>query len=339
MTAIAETLNKSPIDSFQTQWDERVTLSKENQARPEYGYGHYYDSNYEKYRAAGQTLIQKVWEKHGELTLGQILVGIQIFNLETQICLLEIGATDDASYLLESLGSFVISDDEQEWRRVNPNRDILMQAESYHKIVIDMLRQKFPNQDLAEFEAKLPPPIRKGYIYWEPTSVMTIALKRGPQEMLSIFEFIPPKELSLSNFDKRLEIERRVRETDCQPVEREFSYWGEVQGVNFRSFCDSMAGIWGVTGFARNEYNGSVTVVLQGYPEILDAYREYFQEESKRRRERQPSETFIGEREINEGGRITGFHSLYAGETVESVLHKKTARQKRGFWKRLFRKG
>lgn len=325
------------INPFLVQWDERVAVTKEQQLKLQNEYGHYYDSRYEKYRVTGQTLVQKIWEKHGESTLGQILERIEIFNLETQICLLGISTTDDVGYLLEflgPLGSFVISSEEQEMRRLNPNRDIIMQNDSYNRIVIGMLRKKFPNQDLAEFEAELPPSPGKGNIYWEPINVMTIALERGPQEMLSIFEFIPPEELFLGNFEKRLEIERRVRETGCQPAEREFCYRGEVQGVGFRDFCGGIAKIWGVTGFARNEDDGSVTLVLQGYPEILDAYREYFQGIKEKMRERYPKETFIGERGIGEGKGIIGFYSLYTGQTVESVLNKKKERKK-SFWERL----
>lgn len=86
-----------------------------------------------------------------------------------------------------------------------------------------------------------------------------------------------------------------------------------------------------------------MTVVLQGYPEILDAYVQNFQEKSKKIWQEQPSETFIGEREIKEGGRITGFHSLYAGETMESIQQEATKQERKtrktSFWKRLFKRG
>lgn len=46
--------------------------------------------------------------------------------------------------------------------------------------------------------------------------------------------------------------------------QKEFHVTGQVQGVGFRYFVWQVARQNGLTGFARNEANGEVTVVVQG---------------------------------------------------------------------------
>lgn len=45
---------------------------------------------------------------------------------------------------------------------------------------------------------------------------------------------------------------------------------GRVQGVGFRYKVSQLAGHYGLTGWARNEYDGTVTVELQGLEEEID---------------------------------------------------------------------
>ncbi len=47
-------------------------------------------------------------------------------------------------------------------------------------------------------------------------------------------------------------------------------FTGRVQGVGFRYKVSCLARNCGVTGFAHNEYDGSVTVELQGTQELID---------------------------------------------------------------------
>ena len=52
---------------------------------------------------------------------------------------------------------------------------------------------------------------------------------------------------------------------------REFiSFTGEVQAVGFRYKISQLASLYSVTGWVRNEYDGSVSAELQGLPEDLD---------------------------------------------------------------------
>ncbi|MBR4152820.1 MAG: acylphosphatase [Selenomonadaceae bacterium] len=45
---------------------------------------------------------------------------------------------------------------------------------------------------------------------------------------------------------------------------------GRVQGVGFRFFVQSNAKAMGITGWVKNMSDGSVTMELQGEPEIVD---------------------------------------------------------------------
>jgi len=47
---------------------------------------------------------------------------------------------------------------------------------------------------------------------------------------------------------------------------------GRVQGVGYRYFAERCARERGVTGYARNMWDGDVEVVAQGDPKTLDAF-------------------------------------------------------------------
>lgn len=57
-------------------------------------------------------------------------------------------------------------------------------------------------------------------------------------------------------------------------------FTGRVQGVGFRYKVCYVARHHGITGFARNEYDGSVTVELQGTKEQIDDLIEILQRDS-----------------------------------------------------------
>lgn len=57
-------------------------------------------------------------------------------------------------------------------------------------------------------------------------------------------------------------------------------FTGRVQGVGFRYKVCYVARHHGITGFARNEYDGSVTVELQGTKEQIDDLIEILQHDS-----------------------------------------------------------
>jgi acylphosphatase len=47
---------------------------------------------------------------------------------------------------------------------------------------------------------------------------------------------------------------------------------GRVQGVGFRASCRALASELGLTGMARNEADGSVTVQVQGDPAGIERF-------------------------------------------------------------------
>lgn len=52
----------------------------------------------------------------------------------------------------------------------------------------------------------------------------------------------------------------------AKKVREEFRFYGRVQGVGFRYKLRQLAASYGVTGWVRNEYDGSVTAQMQGQP-------------------------------------------------------------------------
>ena len=53
-------------------------------------------------------------------------------------------------------------------------------------------------------------------------------------------------------------------------IRRRFVFYGRVQGVGFRWRARTAADAVGCTGWVRNEYDGSVTMEIQGTEEQID---------------------------------------------------------------------
>ena len=51
---------------------------------------------------------------------------------------------------------------------------------------------------------------------------------------------------------------------------RRIEFHGRVQGVGFRYQARRYASAYGLSGWVRNEYDGSVTIEVQGNPEIIN---------------------------------------------------------------------
>ena len=56
-------------------------------------------------------------------------------------------------------------------------------------------------------------------------------------------------------------------------------FTGYVQGVGFRYRLSHLAQRYGVTGWVRNEYDGSVSAELQGLPEEIDQIIQQLQQD------------------------------------------------------------
>lgn len=59
---------------------------------------------------------------------------------------------------------------------------------------------------------------------------------------------------------------------------------GTVQGVGFRWTCRELANRLGLTGWVRNEYDGSVSLEIQGEPDDLALFFSGLTEQFDRRR-------------------------------------------------------
>ena len=53
-------------------------------------------------------------------------------------------------------------------------------------------------------------------------------------------------------------------------VRKHIVFYGRVQGVGFRYRAHHAADLVGATGWAKNEYNGTVTMEIQGTEEQID---------------------------------------------------------------------
>ena len=60
---------------------------------------------------------------------------------------------------------------------------------------------------------------------------------------------------------------------------RKYLFKGRVQGVGFRFRCFSIANELKLTGFVKNEYDGSVSAELQGLPEEIDQIIQQLQQD------------------------------------------------------------
>lgn len=53
-------------------------------------------------------------------------------------------------------------------------------------------------------------------------------------------------------------------------IRRRINFTGWVQGVGFRYRARHAASLYGCTGWVRNEWDGSVTMEIQGEPEAIN---------------------------------------------------------------------
>lgn len=51
---------------------------------------------------------------------------------------------------------------------------------------------------------------------------------------------------------------------ESKKIRRRYHFYGRVQGVGFRYYAQYAADAAGVTGWVRNEYDGTVTMEAQG---------------------------------------------------------------------------
>lgn len=60
--------------------------------------------------------------------------------------------------------------------------------------------------------------------------------------------------------------------SDRPPVRRRYRFYGRVQGVGFRYEAMRIASQLSLVGWVKNEYDGSVTVEIEGAPSYIDSF-------------------------------------------------------------------
>ena len=59
--------------------------------------------------------------------------------------------------------------------------------------------------------------------------------------------------------------------SDTGIIRRRITFYGWVQGVGFRWRARSAADLYGCTGWVHNDFDGSVTMEIQGTEEAIDS--------------------------------------------------------------------
>ena len=62
----------------------------------------------------------------------------------------------------------------------------------------------------------------------------------------------------------------RDRSERVRMIRRHLVFYGSVQGVGFRWRARHAAGLYGCTGWCRNEWDGSVVMEIQGEEDSID---------------------------------------------------------------------
>lgn len=252
--------NETRFERLIQEWQERCGEHRQTH-KEDWGTAFYSD-----WMKRGEEEITGLLQQHGEEVGRRILDCIEGLSLTTQLYLLRFGQTEDTSYLVTALET-VYPPEERGIRKYE--YDHYLQRDHLYQIEGVVLNLKFPDQDVDGFISSLPSPSESGM------EALVLAREKGPGFMLAAFEFIPSDQVSRRNFEQRLEVEKSARERGERKVERIIRVTGGIQDVGFRGFCQERAWIWGITGgWARNEWDGSVTVVVQGPPSILEAYSE-----------------------------------------------------------------
>ncbi len=59
-------------------------------------------------------------------------------------------------------------------------------------------------------------------------------------------------------------------QTNIHTIRRYIRFYGSVQSVGFRYYARKAADLYGATGWVRNEYDGSVSMEIQGTQQQID---------------------------------------------------------------------
>ncbi|OGG28349.1 hypothetical protein A3A64_01900 [Candidatus Gottesmanbacteria bacterium RIFCSPLOWO2_01_FULL_48_11] len=275
--------------NYRTLWQDRVVSHQRAHAnRFDWGSRHivYEEDTVKQGTAYFCTLADQV----GGEAATTVLHNLEPFGISTQLLILDLAIqTDNGSYIADALKHIAVPPPGESWQ------DHLIQEGLYRIVVSEAVRQKFPGDAVDTLAALLPE--AKDAINDASSAMMAleIGLSRGPQVLLDGLPYIPIDQVSTINYFRRLELEKHARALSEKPSEMEIQYRGHVQDVGFRANCALVAFRWGVKGFARNELDGSVTVVIQGFPSILEGYLKDFRNHAHKKVHIVFSENVVGQ--------------------------------------------
>ena len=275
-------LENKPV-RVETVWAQRCqSLFKTHESARYLGSPKLRDASLQKTIASGEKIIQEITQVHGKETVESLLREVDGASLWCQLDLLHLAQdlpqTVNPTYLINAL-KWVPKETREDWKNIFSPQDKL-----YDYVLEEILSQRDGEDQFARFkkrvwEVKLSPEEESHKIHkpYQWRTILKTAIDKGLPFMMEALDFIPPEEIFPENISERLALEREIRVTGEKPVEREIIFSGTVQDVGFRGKCWEVAKKWGVKGLARNEIDGTVTVIIQGEPKRLSRFWEEFE--------------------------------------------------------------
>ena len=143
-----------------------------------------------------------------------------------------------------------------------------------YPLMIDAMEKRHVmyNHEVGDIERKE----AKGQVFViRPSAPLKIGkIEKDPKQLQRVYDL--GREEALKNLEKMKDfLSRPELETDkedevmAQRVRRHFHFYGTVQGVGFRFQAMMAAESLGLTGWVRNEHDGSVTMEVQGTEEEI----------------------------------------------------------------------
>ena len=91
-------------------------------------------------------------------------------------------------------------------------------------------------------------PVRRGFLVFKTCFALSVRAKGST--IMTIYE--------------------KKQEKNMAEIRKRLNFRGRVQGVGFRYKAKYLAKSLGLTGWVRNEYDGTVTLEIQGRPKLVD---------------------------------------------------------------------
>lgn len=258
---LKEALRKKP-DPLGDIWKSRCQDQKRIEAQITVSSERH--EGFRRIQQEGLQLIKEIVDIQGEEAIASLLENAALKNLSivTQLKVLFHTRSESPLLIANALNS-IPEEERKDWKYPRSP-----QNEPYRNVLEGILEQK-EEEDYKKIKEKVEElgPI-KSY-KWE--GILILCLQKGSEFMLGVLDIIPPEQIAPDKLDLRLALEKKLQRDPEQSVEREIVFSGVVQGIGFRGHCQGCSQEWGTTtGWARNERNGTVTLVLQGEPSRLD---------------------------------------------------------------------